>query len=202
MQQVRAQNEENIPGIQQFRYRYWPESKWQEKESLTVGRPFYEKRGTKEQASWTKPPELKDNDEFIEELRDYKWQNQVNFLKDADNGTTINDKEMKSESFQVITNTFPIELSKDMNVLEYEIQFEPVEVTDDLGFKSSEDPRSIDVQKLFKRCICYLILLHFVFCILYFIFCPISGSNSNSNQVSSVRSEAGSNSSFVFLRIR
>ena len=156
MQQVRAQNEDNIPGIQLFRHRIWPKSEWQETESLTVGKPFYTKQIAKGDSidSWKRPHEIKGNTDYIEEYRQYPWKNQVNFLKDdtVDYAAKYH-KDMKSEPFKVITNTFPIKLSQDIDVLEYEIKAEGNEVQDDWGFYKNKNKimEQEHIEKVFKQ---------------------------------------------------
>ena len=141
MKEVRAQNKENVPGIQQYCAKIWSKTGWEESKSLTHGKSFYSKKG-RDKTQWNKPTEIKNDKDFDEEKRYYAWKKQADLLKDDDN--VDYGKHIKSEPFKVITNTFPIKMSQDINVLEYAIKVEANEVQDD-------DEYHIDVQKVFKK---------------------------------------------------
>lgn len=60
-----------------------------------------------------------DNEDEVEKKDDnntYSWRDQVDFLPSGDV-----DKDIQTEPIDIITNTFPIELSKDVNILKYDI---------------------------------------------------------------------------------
>ena len=174
MEQVNIQNLTNKNGIQQYRYRYWPESQWQESESLTVGRPFYNKSGQPGH-SWKKPQELIDNDNFEEIYKDYTWKTQCHFLKNdkIDYVNNPDRHEMKCEPFKVHTNTFPIELSKNVNVLEYQMIVTPIELQDDWGFKKQgPNKRSFNVIKYFKQYVAFIFFFSFLYSLFVSIFSP------------------------------
>eukprot|EP01084_Bolivina_argentea_P295381 508511_1 len=150
MRQITIQNKHNLPGIQRYRYRYWEDSQWQESESLTVGKLFYSKQGSNIQ-TWNKPQTIINNENYDETFKQYPWKNQVHFNKQ-------NDLEIKMdniESFEVNTNTYPITLNNNINVLEYEIKITPKMFEDEWGFRTHADPVSYkilrDLEKRFKR---------------------------------------------------
>lgn len=59
----------------------------------------------------------KNDNEQKEEKKDdsYTWRDQVDFL------SCDVDKDIQTKPIDIITNTFPIELSKDINILKYDI---------------------------------------------------------------------------------
>ena len=64
-----------------------------------------------------------------EDEEEYLWRDQVDFL------SCKVDKDIETKPIDIITNTFPIEVSKDINILEYDI--------------TSTEP--CDYRKTFKR---------------------------------------------------
>eukprot|EP01083_Nonionella_stella_P171953 588664_1 len=160
MDQIQEQNKGNEPGIQQYRYRYWPGSKWQESESLTHGRYFYTNQDdTEQKSSWKKPKQIVHDTNYEQSFKDYLWKKQVHSLSEHDPDITIN----HPHPFKVKTNTFPIELNHNINVCEYRIITEPITTEDDEndaydGFiftKNEKRPRAPsskqDIEKLFRQ---------------------------------------------------
>eukprot|EP01084_Bolivina_argentea_P058463 106769_1 len=146
MKQINEQNNNDTVGIQQFRYRTWPNLGWQESESLTVGNYFYSQFNTNYQ-TWKKPKELINNNNYEETFKDYPWKNQVDFLE----SNSSSKQNISIEPFTVSTNTFPIQLNTHINVLEYEINIKPKSDNQQKNDSSRSNSNMDTLDKLFKK---------------------------------------------------
>ena len=141
MLEVNRQNQGNESGVQRFKYRFYASSKWEECESLTVGRSFYTKFGDKEaDQTWKKPKEIVDDEHFEECFKPYPWSKRVDILERG----IVSEPDIEADPFWVKTNTFPITLCENVSVLEYDIVIRSKQ-------KQSKLPSDAEITKLFKK---------------------------------------------------